>query len=206
MTDGEQSKARLLRLRERAADRLRAAAPAQRAGSFAAEVAAFPEYYEQYFGRAMTGGGAVARAVPLTASGRSAIAGQEALQRDIANLKAAHRGASAAEVFMPGDRAARRRPATSYYATEEEYLVAVADALHEEYQAIVDAGFLLQVDDPFLTELFSYPALDAAEQRRHGRDVRRGDQPRAARHPRRPRPLPHLLRHQRGPARARRRR
>ena len=38
-----------------------------------------------------------------------------------------------------------------YYQTDEEYLDAVADALHEEYQAIVDAGFILQVDDPWLT-------------------------------------------------------
>jgi 5-methyltetrahydropteroyltriglutamate--homocysteine methyltransferase len=37
-----------------------------------------------------------------------------------------------------------------YYRTEEEYLHAVAEAMHTEYQAIVDAGFLVQVDDPFL--------------------------------------------------------
>jgi 5-methyltetrahydropteroyltriglutamate--homocysteine methyltransferase len=54
----------------------------------------------------------------------------------------------------------------AYYRTEEEYLAAVADAMHSEYQAIVDAGFLVQVDDPFLTELFSYSPLDAAERRK----------------------------------------
>ena len=35
-----------------------------------------------------------------------------------------------------------------YYASDEEYLAALADAMHEEYKAIVDAGFLLQIDDP----------------------------------------------------------
>ena len=43
----------------------------------------------------------------------------------------------------------------AYYDTDEEYFFAVADALHTEYQAIVDAGFLLQVDDPFLTDMFA---------------------------------------------------
>ena len=37
-----------------------------------------------------------------------------------------------------------------YYGTEEEFVFAVADALHEEYKGIVDAGFLLQVDDAVL--------------------------------------------------------
>ena len=59
----------------------------------------------------------------------------------------------------------------------------MADALREEYQAIVDAGFLLQIDDPFLTDIFSYPTLDRAGRREARRAVRRGDQPRPARHP-----------------------
>jgi 5-methyltetrahydropteroyltriglutamate--homocysteine methyltransferase len=37
-----------------------------------------------------------------------------------------------------------------YYRTDEEYEAALADALHQEYRAIVDAGFVLQVDDPRL--------------------------------------------------------
>jgi len=43
-----------------------------------------------------------------------------------------------------------------YYPTQAEYLAAVADAMHEEYAAIIDAGFTLQIDDPFLTDMFSY--------------------------------------------------
>jgi len=50
-----------------------------------------------------------------------------------------------------------------YYPSQRAYLDAVADALHAEYQAIVDAGFTLQIDEPFLTEEFSYGTGPAAE-------------------------------------------
>jgi len=53
----------------------------------------------------------------------------------------------------------------AYYANDEEYLNAVAQAMHAEYQAIVDAGFLVQIDDPFLTELYSYSPLSTSERR-----------------------------------------
>ena len=43
---------------------------------------------------------------------------------------------------------------------------AVAEAMHTEYQAIVDAGFLVQIDDPFLTDIYSDPSLSAAERRK----------------------------------------
>ena len=74
-----------------------------------------------------------------------------ALQRDIANLKAALDGVEIADAFLPVVA-----PASVYwlenehYASEEEFIFAVADALHQEYKAIVDAGFLVQVDDAVL--------------------------------------------------------
>ena len=43
-----------------------------------------------------------------------------------------------------------RDASNEYYPSEEAYVFAIADALHQEYQAIVDAGFLLQVDDAVL--------------------------------------------------------
>ena len=57
-----------------------------------------------------------------------------------------------------------------YYRTEEEFFHAAGAALRNEYQAIVDAGFLVQIDDPFLTDIFSNPALDSSE--RHKRASR----------------------------------
>jgi 5-methyltetrahydropteroyltriglutamate--homocysteine methyltransferase len=128
---------------------------------FRPEVEAFPEYYDQYFKRAMTGGMAVP-AASLVCTGPVAYIGQEHIARDLAALRAAVGDASPDEAFVcavapsgVGDN--------EYYRSEDEYLDAVADALHVEYQAIVDAGFTLQIDDPFLTEEFSYGAGSTAE-------------------------------------------
>ena len=78
--------------------------------------------------------------------------GMAQLQTDIDNLKAALNGAGPEEVFMPAisPTSAADWQRNAYYKTEEEYLFAIADALREEYEAIVNAGFLLQVDDPHL--------------------------------------------------------
>jgi 5-methyltetrahydropteroyltriglutamate--homocysteine methyltransferase len=54
-----------------------------------------------------------------------------------------------------------------YYSTEEAYRIAIADALHEEYQAIADAGLVLQIDDPQLASHWAmHPELDLAECRK----------------------------------------
>ena len=72
----------------------------------------------------------------------------------------------------------------AYYKTEEEYLFAIAEAMREEYEAIVDAGFLLQIDDPRLVTYYMVqPDLDARAMPQVGRAARRGAQPCAARHP-----------------------
>jgi 5-methyltetrahydropteroyltriglutamate--homocysteine methyltransferase len=74
-----------------------------------------------------------------------------ALERDISNLKAALEGVEHVDAFMPVVA-----PASAYwldnehYKDEEEFVFALADALHEEYRTIVDAGLLLQVDDAVL--------------------------------------------------------
>jgi 5-methyltetrahydropteroyltriglutamate--homocysteine methyltransferase len=79
------------------------------------------------------------------------------VQRDIANFKTAltelH---SDVEPFMPAVAPASflRDAVNEFYATEEEYLYAIADALRQEYQAILDAGFLLQVDDAVLATMW----------------------------------------------------
>jgi 5-methyltetrahydropteroyltriglutamate--homocysteine methyltransferase len=74
-----------------------------------------------------------------------------ALERDIARFRAALEGVEVTDAFLPVVA-----PASVYwlhnehYATEEEFVFAVADALHEEYRTIVEAGFQLQVDDAVL--------------------------------------------------------
>jgi 5-methyltetrahydropteroyltriglutamate--homocysteine methyltransferase len=79
--------------------------------------------------------------------------GHAAIAADIANMKKALATASAEEAFMcaigPGSFA---RGENLYYKTEEEFVFAAADAMHEEYKAIVDAGLILQIDDPSLPD------------------------------------------------------
>ena len=130
---------------------------------FQAEVEDFPEYYKQYFSSAMLGV-TIAPLVQFACVGPVSYRGQEAVRRDIENLKAALRGLQPADVFMPAV-APSGVGKNEYYKTYEEYMHAVADALSHEYRAIVDAGFLLQIDDPFLTELYSFSKLPAAELR-----------------------------------------
>lgn len=164
LTDGEQSKPGFFTyVRERLEGF--ETRPHQRSEKFEAEVAAFPEYYEQYFKQAMLGG-SIVPAVPLVCTGPVKYRGQEALQRDIDNLKAAAAGVKHHAVFMPSV-APSGVGTNEYYRSDEEFFHAVGAALRAEYQAIVDAGFLLQIDDPFLSENFADPHLDPA--RRHAR-------------------------------------
>ena len=79
--------------------------------------------------------------------------GHDAIRADIANFKAALAAAGAEEGFMtsvaPGSAA---RIGNSHYKTEEELVFACAEAMREEYRAIVDAGLVLQLDDPAIAE------------------------------------------------------
>jgi 5-methyltetrahydropteroyltriglutamate--homocysteine methyltransferase len=79
--------------------------------------------------------------------------GQDAIAHDIANFKAALAAANVSEGFMTSvGPASASRVANEHYKTEEEFIWACADAMREEYQAIIDAGLVLQIDDPFVAE------------------------------------------------------
>ncbi len=79
--------------------------------------------------------------------------GQKAIGADIAHFKAALQAAGIDEGFMtsiaPGSAS---RIGNEHYKTEEEFLYACADAMREEYRAIIDAGLVLQLDDPAVAE------------------------------------------------------
>jgi 5-methyltetrahydropteroyltriglutamate--homocysteine methyltransferase len=160
VSDGEQSKSGFFTYVRERLDGFETR-PQQRRTMFAAELAAFPEYYEQYFKTAMLGG-SVAPAVPLVCTGPIRYRGEAALQRDIDNLKAALAGVPHVAAFMPAV-APSGVGENEYYKTDEAFFHAVGAALHTEYQAIVDAGFILQIDDPFLSDLFGDPSFDAAQ-------------------------------------------
>jgi 5-methyltetrahydropteroyltriglutamate--homocysteine methyltransferase len=133
---------------------------------FQQEVAAFPEYYAQYFKEAMLGG-TIVPVVPVICVGPVKYRGEQALQKDIDNLKAAATAAGVPHdhVFMPAT-APSGVGINEYYKTEAEYFHALAAELNKEYKAVVAAGFLIQVDDPFITDIFVEPGLTAVEKKR----------------------------------------
>jgi 5-methyltetrahydropteroyltriglutamate--homocysteine methyltransferase len=123
--------------------------------SFRAEIDSFPEYYEQYLRSAMTGG-MVGPSAPVACTGPVSYTGQERLKRDLDLLRAAVGEAAGPDEAFVCAVAPSGVGSNEYYPTQAGYLAAVADAMHEEYAAIIDAGFTLQIDDPFLTDMFSY--------------------------------------------------
>jgi 5-methyltetrahydropteroyltriglutamate--homocysteine methyltransferase len=140
--------------------------PGQKMKIFQKEVAAFPEYYEQYFKQAMMGG-TVLSIAPVVCVGPVKYRGDQAVQIDIKNVKAAAgaMGVANDQVFLPATAPAGVG-INEYYKTEEGYLHAVAVELNKEYKAIIDAGLILQVDDPFITDIFVEPDLDRAQMNR----------------------------------------
>jgi len=126
------------------------------------EARAFPEYYEKYFAEHMCG---VGPNLPVACTGPIAYQGQQAVRTDIENLQAALNGLRPEEVFMPA--VAPGFFTNKYYRSDEEFQYALAEALRVEYLAIVDAGFILQIDDPSLTRLYrTEPSLTVAERAR----------------------------------------
>ena len=129
--------------------------PSRLAPSWQAEVDMFPEYYEGYFSKYAS---AVSPLRRIVCKGPISYVGQELLQTDIANLKAACASFDVADVFMPATGPSGFG-SNDYYASHAEYLNAVAEALREEYLGIVEAGFILQVDDPWLIDTLADPAV-----------------------------------------------
>jgi 5-methyltetrahydropteroyltriglutamate--homocysteine methyltransferase len=80
-------------------------------------------------------------------TGRVSYKGQRFVQRDLANFKAALDGLAFEEAFVPSATPSRDdADPEGIYTSEEAYLYDLAEAMHEEYQAIVDAGFVVQLD------------------------------------------------------------
>jgi 5-methyltetrahydropteroyltriglutamate--homocysteine methyltransferase len=133
---------------------------------FEQEVAAFPEYYEQYFKQAMMGGAIVSLA-PVVCVGPVEYRGEKLVRADIDNVKAAAAAAGVANehVFLPAT-APSGVGINEYYKSDEDYFHALAAAMSQEYRAIYDAGILVQIDDPFLPDIFFEVGLDDAQKKR----------------------------------------
>jgi 5-methyltetrahydropteroyltriglutamate--homocysteine methyltransferase len=134
------------------------------------EQLSFPDYYDQ---GTNTSTGAIPRfrfrSMSLKCTGPIVYKGHQQLQEDIVYLKSAMKGLDVAEAFVPSTSPANIQSwnANRYYRTDEEYVFAIADAMHEEYKAIVDAGLVVQIDDPqLLTEYLRKPHLSMDEWRK----------------------------------------
>ena len=94
--------------------------------------------------------------------------GQAQLAADLENLKAAVAGAGRTDVLMPSvsPSSCAGLMENRHYKNEEEHLFAVAEALREEYQAIVAAGFMLQIDDPRLAMHYMLSPDETVDQAR----------------------------------------
>jgi 5-methyltetrahydropteroyltriglutamate--homocysteine methyltransferase len=89
-------------------------------------------------------------------TGPVAYRGEKQLKTDLENLKAGLKGVNITEAFVPSTSVSSIEDwnRNTYYKSDEDYLGALADAINVEYRAIVDAGFLLQVDDPHLVTYY----------------------------------------------------
>jgi 5-methyltetrahydropteroyltriglutamate--homocysteine methyltransferase len=114
---------------------------------------AFPEFYGEYDARVLRNAASVGRPV---VTGPLSYTGQAELAKDIANLKAGLAAAPGTQGFLPVVAPASALPnaKNEHYPDEESFLFALADALHVEYRAVIDAGLVLQVDDAFLPYMY----------------------------------------------------
>jgi 5-methyltetrahydropteroyltriglutamate--homocysteine methyltransferase len=118
----------------------------------------FAQFYAEDggMGSARTGSSS-SRMYGLTCTGPVKYVGHGAIKRDIDLLKSAMRGVQVEEAFITAvSPATLQILANEHYKTAEEYTWALAEAIGEEYKAIVDAGFILQIDDPALVDLWDW--------------------------------------------------
>lgn len=131
------------------------------------DAAEFPEFYAEYFPTQ----GFKIRGVASTnaCTGPIRYIGQSLIQRDIANLKAAVAKVKVEGAFLPLVAPASAFPfyKNEYYKDEESLLFALAEALREEYKAVLDAGLRLQIDDAFIPATYErlVPPMTMAQYR-----------------------------------------
>ncbi|HLH22992.1 MAG TPA: cobalamin-independent methionine synthase II family protein [Chloroflexota bacterium] len=126
----------------------------------------FPEYFATDSGRRQIGATLAQKRVSAVEPLR--YVGQAAIQTDLDNFRAALQGVAVEEAFLPAvaPGSIEHWLGNAYYPTHEAFLFGIADAMREEYQAIVGAGFLLQIDDPGLADSWQmHPDMDVAAYR-----------------------------------------
>jgi 5-methyltetrahydropteroyltriglutamate--homocysteine methyltransferase len=172
VTDGEQGKASFFGyVVERFNGFARKPASPGQAGNArgaSREYQAFPDYYawSERIAEWAGGRGGDRRYGIDVCTGPVSYKGHAAVRADIETLRAALKGLPHEDVFMPAIAPSYifATLPNEFYRTEEEYEQALADALREEYRAIVEAGFVLQIDDPRLVTYYMMnPGVDVAD-------------------------------------------
>ncbi len=158
--------------------------------------AAFADFYRELDGTGFISSNSLIPRQPVF-TGAVAYVGHDAVRADLANLKAGLAKAGIDEGFVtsiaPGNFSRRQN---LHYKTEEDLLVAVGEALREEYKAIIDAGFVLQLDDPGLPSAWDFTATETTRSPDYQKTAMlpgRGAEPHLARPAQGPHPLSHLL-------------
>jgi 5-methyltetrahydropteroyltriglutamate--homocysteine methyltransferase len=126
----------------------------------------FPDYYKSAVAEQVS---ARRRRALMVCAGPIAYKGHAQLKADLDVLRSALTGVEASEAFVPAIAPSNIEATTpnEHYPNAEAYVFAIAEAMREEYRAIVNAGFLLQIDDPFLvTYYITRPDLSIAECRK----------------------------------------
>ena len=169
VTDGEMSKPSFFAYLSERMDGFEARQPKQDVGRLGPvdpegrDASMFPDYYRGFVEHSPFEH--TIRVAPRVCVAPVKYVGRKYLERDIANLRRAMASAGAQEGFMP---AASPMPFMTnvHYRTDEEYFEAYGEAMREEYQAILDAGFYLQIDDPRMVSAWdSRKDMDLAQYR-----------------------------------------
>jgi len=124
----------------------------------------FPKFFEK------AGGWVILNQPNIWCTGELKYIGAAALAEDLAAFKDALQGVNVTEAYLPAvtPGSIEHWLSNEYYPSDESFLFAIADAMRPEYQAIVDAGFLLQIDDPDLADGWQmYPDMSVADYRKY---------------------------------------
>ena len=128
----------------------------------------FKDFMAEQFPRAITGTPGHACVAPITYRGHAAV------RRDLANLKAAAAAAGAAETFYTAVAPASvgYDARNEHYASERDYVFAIAQALREEYLEVHKAGVVLQVDDAVLANMYDHLVSQSPQRYREWAELR----------------------------------
>ena len=170
VNDGEQGKVSFVTY---VGERLSGIVPGEPRGNLwkgTREGQAFPEFYAEVEAHAS---GAPGRARQMICVDHLRYSGQRQLDEQLRAFRAAADRAGVKEAFVPSISPSNveRWQRNDYYKTNDDYLEAIAEAMRVEYEAIVDAGFLLQIDDPAMATRYTM-TTDSLDNTRKWANVR----------------------------------